>query len=330
MGTEIERKWILKGLPPLEYQENYIILAYYLSVEPVEVRIRKAVCVDYDREWFRTKSHNEYLNRYPEDGKMAPFKMTIKNKGDLVRRETETVLDAKQFQDLRQHLGPRVKPIRKDYYIHHTDSGLKVEISHVDDDWWYMEIEFKTAEEAEAFNVADLAIDQYLDTSKGQDGDVTSDPQWKMANYWKSTHPSGLVEEKQEDGLFKFEGRFTSKDLFETLVFLNDVKAPSMSVMSRLYLKDIVRIAMVLGEKRMKIPSLFEKSLNDKLLVTRENSEYWQAALDVWNAAIDNLNVWNCDVWNGKPVPRLIIVHHSDSKHFYDLGVAIPDPKDNS
>lgn len=328
MGTEIERKWILRGLPPLEYQENYIILAYYLSVEPVEVRIRKAVCVDYDREWFRTKSTNEYLNRYPEDGKMAPFKMTIKNKGDLVRRETETVLDAKQFEDLRKHLDFSVRPIRKDYYIHHTGSGLKVEISHVDDDWWYMEIEFKTAQEAKAFNVSDLGIDQYLDTSKGQNGDVTTDSQWKMANYWKSTHPAGLVEEK--DGLSKFEGRFTSGDLFDTLVFLNNVKAPSMSVMSRLYLKDIVGIAMELGEEKLKIPGRFEKSLNDKLLVTRENSSYWQAALDVWNNAIDNLNVWNGSLWNGSFVPRLIIVHRSDSKHFYELGVDVFDPKDNS
>ena len=149
---EIERKWLIKNLPPIEYDERYKVHQFYLSIDP-EVRVRSKRIFDGEE--------------------LAP-RITIKGEGTLVREEIEFDIFPYQYQLLLDLCGKT--PIEKDYYIYHKD-GYEIEVSIVDNGAFiYAEIEFDSVEDAEKY------IFPWADAVE-----VTYDTRYKMKNYWKDT-----------------------------------------------------------------------------------------------------------------------------------------------
>lgn len=160
---EIERKWLLKSLPSFTKNTTATLVEQsYLSMEP-EVRIRM-----------------KYKLFAPPD-----YIMTIKGgNNDLVRDEDELILMDYQYNTILKSIGR--DPIRKDYYRYAIDgTDLIFEVSVVDkgtlNQFYYVEVEFKTIEEAKKFNLPTWFINE---TSPVE---VTYDQMWKMKNYWKRT-----------------------------------------------------------------------------------------------------------------------------------------------
>lgn len=148
---EIERKWLLKNIPNVDYADHATITQAYVAIAPVEVRIRKRL----DSFW--------------------PCKITFKTKGTLCRQEIETEIPKEVYDRLTDVIAK--PPIYKDYYTFLIDN-YKVEVSKVDNTFVYAEVEFDSIEAANAyeFPFPDLVIQE-----------VTEDPSYKMAAYWERT-----------------------------------------------------------------------------------------------------------------------------------------------
>lgn len=155
--SEIERKWLLKTIPDMVLEGSRSeVVTYYLSVEP-EVRIRKRML----------EGSNEY----------EYFLLDIKSNGTISRDEVTIKLNEAQFDQLAKMVGKDA--IIKDYYLLDLPEGYQLELTVVDPgtdaEFIYCEVEFE--EEAEAA--------RFILPFEGEE--VTSNPYWKMKNYWKRT-----------------------------------------------------------------------------------------------------------------------------------------------
>lgn len=156
---EIERKFWIDQFPT-----DYPCLVHkrteqgYLTIDPVEVRIRGAENCDTGEKTYR---------------------LTIKSKGELARHEVETALDEGQYQELKSLLD---KPmIRKDYRAYRLPDGYTLECSIVDDGVFaYAEVEFPTQEEAERWQPLPCL---------GRE--TTYEKGFKMHTYWQNRQVPG-------------------------------------------------------------------------------------------------------------------------------------------
>ena len=154
--NEIERKWILTKVPA----EFSLILRAdaeqsYLSVNP-EVRLR----------------------RRTDRGCEPTHFLDIKSDGSLVRKEVSIPISGMEYDAIREVSGKPV--IKKDWHLFRLPDGRKMEVTVVDkgteNEFIYAEVEFPTKEEAENFAFP-----------IGSAIEVTSDPIYKMKNYWLRT-----------------------------------------------------------------------------------------------------------------------------------------------
>lgn len=158
---EIERKWLIKGFPNKSFVIDYsaTINQAYLSIDP-EVRIRSSTIGEgssIDTNYF----------------------LAIKSNGTLSRTEVEIGLSEIQYNELRKFM--IFDPIVKKYRVYDF-AGYKIEMSIVDNTWYYAEVEFESEQEAEEFEFPfpNLVIKE-----------VTDDLNFKMKNYWKYTRIDG-------------------------------------------------------------------------------------------------------------------------------------------
>ena len=175
-GKEIERKFLLKKLPNMEFPMIYNVLAWYIQTDPIEIRVRSANLVGYGGH------ENGFLLNL-----IDPYVMTIKDKGGLVRSEVNIKLERDKFSLLTKFCPSNDNPIEKLYYRAPlkdaaTGANRLLEIHFVDRQWWYAEVEFPNVQAAEGFHPID-----YPELMKVIDKEVTEDPYYKMANYWKRT-----------------------------------------------------------------------------------------------------------------------------------------------
>ena len=163
MGVEIERKWLVSGFPGgVQPIGRYLIKQSYLIAEPdgAEVRLR------------------ECINLWADQPQLSPYKMTIKSHGDIARDEFEIELTKEQYDKLLAQIDPNKKPIEK-YYAKYQVIDKTVEISEVDGQFYYAEVEFPEADAdflSYVFPWPHLVIE-----------DVTLEPEFKMKNYWLKT-----------------------------------------------------------------------------------------------------------------------------------------------
>lgn len=170
-NKEIERKWLINGFPcdTVPFTEGTIRQAY-ISTDP-EVRIREA--------FFKDKPVARFL--------------TIKSNGSMTRNEVEVRISKEQYDILLAMAN--AEPIVKQMKQYELSDGRILECSEVDPDkgkgisFMYAEIEFDDEESANNF------VDLPLFTK-----DVTSDPFYKMKNYWIRTRVNldGLNETNKE------------------------------------------------------------------------------------------------------------------------------------
>lgn len=150
---EIERKWLIKGLPSEIYKHKYSsnIQQGYISVDP-EVRIRSNI----------NEIHDKYF-------------LAIKSNGTLSRLEVEIEISKDNFASLLKLVPYDL--ISKKYYTYEF-AGYTIEMSEVDGKWYYAEVEFESEEDAKTFvfPFPDLVIKE-----------TTDDPDFKMKNYWTKT-----------------------------------------------------------------------------------------------------------------------------------------------
>lgn len=156
---EIERKWRLTGFSKMPYIDHKYIWQSYLAIhDDCEVRVRLCESAKDD--------HGEEISTY---------NFTYKSGGTLSRLEVEKVLTKEQYKEIIKYIE---KPaIFKDYFSYFIDY-YKIEISKVDDDWFYAEVEFDSEDEANNYNFPwpELVIEE-----------ITNDDKYKMKNYWKQT-----------------------------------------------------------------------------------------------------------------------------------------------
>ena len=128
MSFEIERKWFLKELPEMcKTKEPLDIEQCYIASSPC-VRIRKSL------------SHKHQ------------YVMTIKGSGTLKRVEIEHPIPEETYNSLRELLVNKNGIIQKKFWKFKIEgTELYYEISTVDGIWHYIEVEFKSEDEATKF-----------------------------------------------------------------------------------------------------------------------------------------------------------------------------------
>lgn len=126
---EIERKFWIDAFPDLPSLTHKRTEQGYLTIEPVEVRIRKSEDCD--------TGEKRYI-------------LTIKSQGELARHEVETPLEERQYEELKGMLGRPM--ICKDYRAYQLEDGYTLECSIVDGGAFaYAEVEFPSEEAAMAW-----------------------------------------------------------------------------------------------------------------------------------------------------------------------------------
>lgn len=159
---EIERKWIVTDEGEFcEQMANlnaklvgqYEIDQFYISTRP-EVRLRKCVPVCG-----------------PEK---SPYKMTIKGHGTLSRTEIEQTVLKSFYEQTKLFVG--LPPISKSYAVYNLD-GYKLEVSNVEGQFTYIEVEFDSEKQAYDYQLP------FTDCVT----EVTDDPKYKMRRYWEKT-----------------------------------------------------------------------------------------------------------------------------------------------
>lgn len=154
MGKEIERKWILTRFPDQISEGNHWkVEQLYVSLYP-EVRFRKKF--DYSTG-------------------QTDYKLTAKSRGSLVRSEFETKIDELIWSE---GLAAAGEPIVKDFYKFNYE-GHTYEVSQVDDAFIYVEVEFESVEEANAF---EFPFPELVNM------EATHNTEYKMRQYWMRKH----------------------------------------------------------------------------------------------------------------------------------------------
>lgn len=166
---EIERKWLLNGFPEIAAYDEYVVTQAYLHVDDeLEVRIREAV-------WVCSTSDNGK----PIFPMLEKFTLSIKGKGDISRIEVEKAITEDEYNALLSMLPDDCKPVIKDYRKYKCNYRV-LEVSLVDDNFYYGEVEFDSERQAKEFHFPGVVRSKVI-------SEVTEDPQYKMKNYWKRT-----------------------------------------------------------------------------------------------------------------------------------------------
>ncbi|MCM1215432.1 MAG: hypothetical protein NC548_13045 [Lachnospiraceae bacterium] len=158
-NKEIERKFLINDFPEetsnLKLVTNAMVTQSYLSINP-EVRIR----------------------RVSEKGKPIAHFLTIKSNGDMIRDEINLKISRDQYESLQDMIG--YPAIEKQFMVFENKDGLKIECSKIDPDspnsFSYAEVEFENEKNANEFKPLEFFVNE-----------VTSDPSFKMKNYWVRT-----------------------------------------------------------------------------------------------------------------------------------------------
>lgn len=158
---EIERKWLVEGLPPLENPvARFQMDQGYLTVRPT-VRIRREAL----------------------EGGTTQYILCIKGAGGLSRREVEVALTPEQFGELGQIIGQPLIP--KTQWRYSLPENLTLEVNQVDAGqptaFWYAEVEFPTEAAALAWDPAQAGLGEYLSR------EVTGQRGQNMGEYWETT-----------------------------------------------------------------------------------------------------------------------------------------------
>lgn len=126
---EIERKFLIQGFLEETPVKTYEMLQGYLSWDPV-VRIRSRA-----------------------SGSQSDYKLCVKGKGTLVRRELELPLSGEQFGQLCELLP--APPVHKVQRVYRIAQSLFLECNCVNPgtalEFWYAEVEFGSVEQANGF-----------------------------------------------------------------------------------------------------------------------------------------------------------------------------------
>lgn len=128
MSFEIERKWFLKELPEMcKTKAPCDIEQCYIASSP-SVRIRKSL------------EHRD------------PYKITFKGPGNIKRVEIEENISEETYNKLKTFMvNPKGIISKKFWKFNILGTDLNYEISTVDGMWHYIEVEFKSEEEANNF-----------------------------------------------------------------------------------------------------------------------------------------------------------------------------------
>ena len=158
---EIERKWLVEGLPPLGAPDQIFQMDQgYLSVRPT-VRIRREAL----------------------EGGATRLVLCIKGAGGLSRREVEMELTPVQFGELEEMVGKPLIP--KTQWRYPLPGDLTLEVNQVDKGrptaFWYAEVEFPTEEAALSWDPAAAGLGEYLSH------EVTGQKGQSMGEYWETT-----------------------------------------------------------------------------------------------------------------------------------------------
>lgn len=151
MAREIERKWLMNGWLDFPYDWDVSYTQSYLSFDPQEVRISRSVPLG--------KNCDESIW----------YKMTVKDKGGLNRKEVETFIEEYQYYELKEAV---LASANKHYREYLLPDGYTLVCGCVDDDWFYSEIEFANEEEANAY----IPCFEFKE-------EVTDQRYWNMAEY---------------------------------------------------------------------------------------------------------------------------------------------------
>ena len=152
---EIERKWLMREFPEhLECIQRAIVKQFYITFEP-ELRVRK--------KRYLTLSEN-----------IVEYNLESKTNGELVREEAKTSLYPYQYKILESFFCNENNSLIKYYKIYKLGK-YELEVSRVDNKFYYAEIEFDTVSEASNFI-----------TPAWFGREVTYDCNWKMKNYVKN------------------------------------------------------------------------------------------------------------------------------------------------
>lgn len=176
-SLEIERKWLidyslinyLSTKMNLEFSAKEVFAAY-LSIEP-EIRFRTM------RD-LKSYDISSYLS-YKTNGELIREEYDIEISKDDVKEIANYIQDNEEINKCDK---TNWKYLFKHYYKFNYGNGIEIEISVVDtdEDFTYMEIEFPDADSANSFQLPE-------DIATYVKSEVTSDPYYKMKNYWART-----------------------------------------------------------------------------------------------------------------------------------------------
>ena len=169
---EIERKWMVSGWPEDVAKDVPLTLLYtelqeqgYLHADIPIVRIRREERVEHPACCAQPS---------------IQYVLCFKSAGRLAREEIELAVPEDKFQELKTMIGkPMIEKIRRGYAL---PDGHTLEVNLVDrglpSQFWYVEVEFGSIEEANAWNPATFGLGEYLND------DVTELPGQSMSAYW--------------------------------------------------------------------------------------------------------------------------------------------------
>lgn len=168
---EIERKWMVKGLPFFDHSDNtpapelpvlfsHLMRQGYISVRPT-VRIREEAV----------------------QGGSVEYVLCFKSEGGLARKEIELSIERDKFEELEDLIGkPMIPKLRITYAL---PDGHHLEVNHVDEgqptEFWYAEVEYASVDEAESWRPENVGLSEYLSD------EVTGLPGQSMGAYWIQT-----------------------------------------------------------------------------------------------------------------------------------------------
>lgn len=164
-GMEIERKWLVSGLPEgYAPRKHRIVESFYLFAnDDAELRISRRVKV--------VNGMNGPIYGTPK------YKWTFKTGNGLNRVEHEGFLTPEDYWDLVARAPAAI--YHKDWYEFPMNDGLTLEVNCVDDKWWYAEVEFPSEEAAAAW----VPIDYLANCTE-----VTGEPGYAMKNYYRKQY----------------------------------------------------------------------------------------------------------------------------------------------
>lgn len=166
---EIERKWKLKELPNNCYipKEHALVEQHYITSDPdgPEIRIRKYNQITKLNE---SKMNDDYTLTIKSNN------LSINNISALSRSEVELPITESIYNELVRTYCSVFIPIIKNYFQFEF-AGFTIEISLLNDNTIYAEVEFENNEQAEKFTFPfpDIVL-----------AEVTNDPKYQMRNYY--------------------------------------------------------------------------------------------------------------------------------------------------